>query len=128
MSRFSSVRTGFSVGLVCFILTIAAGCNPVSEPTSTAAIPSPSPVTPRILSIYPSEAAMPGASISLVGTDFGEAEGEVIFGDTPSTVMRWGAAQVDVEVPRELASGQTTIKVITIGIEGAAGDSDQQIF
>ncbi|MFH1278208.1 MAG: IPT/TIG domain-containing protein [Candidatus Eisenbacteria bacterium] len=67
----------------------------------------------KITSITPS-GAIPGTSVVIEGTGFGTTPGQVHFGFTPVTQgTSWGASRIEIQVPQNAESGETTVIVTT---------------
>lgn len=104
-----------SVTLLLILLLYIAGCSAVATPTPTIQPPKPIPILPKILTVYPADAALPGANVTLAGEHFGETPGRVMFGDQQGQILRWEDKQIDVVVPTDLVAGKTKISVVVRG-------------
>ena len=77
------------------LLTIAA-CGPAAAPMTPPPSPTPAPPVPAIQSFLPTDAAPPGAVVSLQGQHFGDEQGAVTFGGIPAPVVNWDNTSIDV--------------------------------
>src|SRR5579859_5868778 len=68
--------------------------------------------TPSITSLSPSSAAI-GASIAIVGTNFGSTQGTstVQFNGTTASVTTWGSSSITVTLPSGATSGNVVVNV-----------------
>jgi hypothetical protein len=109
MNRFISATLNF------ILIIYLAGCSSAATPTTSPQPPTPEPIPPKLQAIYPADAALPGAIVTLTGENFGQTPGTVLFGDQQGQIMVWQDTQIDVEVPADLVVGETNISVQTSG-------------
>jgi hypothetical protein len=109
MNRIISTTRNF------ILLLFVAGCSAATTPTATLQPSTPVPVLPIVQAIYPAEAALPGAIVTLAGEHFGETPGKVMFGDQQGQIVGWDDRQIDVKVPADLVAGKTDISVVVSG-------------
>jgi hypothetical protein len=82
--------------------------------------PTPAPPVPAIQSFLPTDAAPPGAVVSLQGQHFGDEPGAVTFGGIPAPVLNWDNTSIDVRVPLDAATGKVQVGVSARGQPGEA--------
>lgn len=108
--------------LASFLLVacgLAAACSGGggggSNPTPTPS-PSPSPTGTPVLTALSGAEGVPGTTLTLTGTGFGDAQGtgEVLIGTAvATTVQAWSATSIDIMVPDEAIPGTQDVTVET---------------
>ncbi len=92
------------------LLFLLVGC------TNTP-VPTPIPLTITELS---SQCGVPGETIMITGTSFGDAQGSsgVTFNGVPATVISWSNTQIEVLVPSGAITGDVVARVNGINSNG----------
>ncbi len=72
-------------------------------------------VTPGVSAIAPAQ-GVAGTSVTIIGTSFGSAQGNVLFNGTPATISSWSNTSIVAVAPNGASSGNVT--VLTNGVSG----------
>ncbi len=98
----TTVPTGATTGLVVVI----AGNTGSNGVDFTVQGPSP-----NITALYPTTGVV-GALVTIEGSNFGSAQGSVIFNGTTAPIIKWSGSKISTKVPTGATSGNV---VVTVG-------------
>jgi hypothetical protein len=100
MRRTAVILMIFVASLAMVVGLVVMGCGSSAAPSITSVSPASGEV---------------GSEVKISGSDFGDDQGTVQFGDEAADIMTWSDTQITAKVPSDLQAGECEISVSNNG-------------